>query len=302
MLNVANMAAAGIFDIGYLPKFATQGIHPYDEINWTKRTAQIKDDNGTIIFEQPDFEVPGFWSELATNIVVSKYAYGKIGTAAREVSAKQIIDRVVAEIVSAGTKYFDTAGSLYNYSMDLTWLLVNQYGSFNSPVWFNLGVHSEQCEGWVYEEGVVRPVRTGEHRPQISACFIQSVQDTMTSICDLATSEMMLFKRGSGTGTDLSTLRSSRERLSGGGKPTGPLGFMRVYDAGASVVRSGGVTRRAAKIQTLKVWHPDIIEFIECKAKEEKKAHALIAAGYEANFNGEAYGTVLYQNAKPGKR
>ncbi len=186
----------------------------------------------------------------------------------------------------------------------MTALCVNQHGSFNSPVWFNVGLyHKYGIEGaannWRWDEETRQVVRaeSSYKYPQGSACFIQSVDDDMESIMHLAHAEAMLFKFGSGTGTDLSSLRSSKEKLSGGGKPSGPVSFMRVYDAIASVVKSGGKTRRAAKMQTLKVWHPDILEFIECKVKEEKKANALIRQGYEANFNGEAYSSVLFQNA-----
>src|SRR5438045_4648111 len=189
---------------------------------------------------------------------------------------------------------------------ELTWLCLNQHGAFNSPVWFNVGLYQQYGIGdgagegnYFYnrETGTADRAATQYEYPQGSACFIQSVDDTMEDIMRLATSEAMLFKYGSGTGSDLSTLRSSREKLSGGGRPSGPVSFMRVYDAVASVVKSGGKTRRAAKMQTLKVWHPDILEFIECKAKEEKKAQTLIRAGYEANFNGAAYSSVMFQNA-----
>ena len=200
--------------------------------------------------------------------------------------------------------YFATAEDAARFHDELTSLCVNQYGSFNSPVWFNVGLFhhygiSGPANNWRWDEetrGVVKATSAYQY-PQASACFIQSVSDDMEGIMRLAKSEAMLFKFGSGTGTDLSTLRSSHEKLSGGGKPSGPVSFMRVYDAIASVVKSGGKTRRAAKMQTLKCWHPDILEFIECKTKEEKKAQSLIRSGYEANFNGEAYSSVMFQNA-----
>ena len=200
--------------------------------------------------------------------------------------------------------YFATRDDAERFYDELTALCLNQYGSFNSPVWFNVGLfHRYGINGpannWRWDEETRSVVKaTGAYEyPQGSACFIQSVGDDMQDIMRLATAEAMLFKFGSGTGTDLSTLRSSKEKLSGGGKPSGPVSFMRVYDAVASVVKSGGKTRRAAKMQTLKVWHPDILEFIECKTKEEKKAQTLIASGYEANFNGDAYSSVMFQNA-----
>jgi ribonucleoside-diphosphate reductase alpha chain len=254
------------------------GRHPYDEIAWEKRTAQITDENGKVIFEQRDVEVPGFWSQIATNIVVSKYFRGKIGTVERETSVKQLIDRVVLTIGRWGRKdgYFASEEDAQAFEMELTHALVNQKVSFNSPVWFNCGV---------------------EEVPQCSACFINSVEDTMESILDLAKREGMLFKWGSGTGSNLSTLRSSKESVAGGGTASGPVSFMKGYDAFAGVIKSGGKTRRAAKMIILNVDHPDILEFIKCKAHEEKKAWALIEQGYDGSFTGEAYSSVFYQNA-----
>ncbi len=286
--------------------FSTKGISPYDQVEWDLRTAAIKDERGKVLFEQHDCEIPRSWSQLATNVVVSKYFYGEPGTPERETSVRQLIDRVTRTISDWGKQdgYFATDEDAERFHDELTWLCLNQHGSFNSPVWFNVGLyHKYGIEGannnWRWDEETRAVVRaeSAYKYPQGSACFIQSVADDMESIMKLAHSEAMLFKFGSGTGTDLSTLRSSREKLSGGGKPSGPVSFMRVYDAIASVVKSGGKTRRAAKMQTLKVWHPDILEFIECKTKEEKKAQALIRQGYEANFNGEAYSSVLFQNA-----
>ena len=290
------------------PKFCPQDVaDPFDTVSWDLRSAAIKDENGEVLFEQNDCEVPSTWSQLATNVVVSKYFYGENGTPERERSVRQLIHRVSRTISDWGIEdgYFDTPDDGERFYRELTWLLLHQHGSFNSPVWFNVGLYHQYgvtgaaCN-WRWDpetNTVVQPENPYEF-PQGSACFIQSVDDNMEDIMRLATSEAMLFKFGSGTGTDLSTLRSRREKLSGGGKPSGPLSFMRVYDQIAAVVKSGGKTRRAAKMQSLKIWHPDVLEFIECKWNEEQKAHTLIASGkYEANFNGEAYSSILFQNA-----
>ena len=280
---------------------------PFDTTEWELRTAAIKGEDGKVLFEQPACEIPAAWSQLATNVVVSKYFYGEIHTPEREHSVKQLVHRVARTIADWGIKdgYFQSAEDGERFYRDLSWLCVHQHGAFNSPVWFNVGLFNEYgvkgapCN-WRWDEAtrdVVQPENPYEY-PQGSACFIQSVQDNMEDIMELARSEAMLFKFGSGTGTDLSTLRSQREKLAGGGKPSGPLSFMRVYDQVAAVVKSGGKTRRAAKMQSLKVHHPDIMEFIECKAREEKKARVLIEkGGYDSNFNGEAYASILFQNA-----
>jgi ribonucleoside-diphosphate reductase alpha chain len=280
---------------------------PFETIAWGLRTAVIKDESGGVLFEQKDCEVPEHWSQLATNVVVSKYFYGENGTPERERSVRQLIHRVSRTIADWGIKdgYFASPEDGERFYRDLTWLCVHQHGAFNSPVWFNVGlfhqygVEGAQCNWhWNQETSTVEQPKNPYEYPQGSACFIQSVQDNMEDIMELARSEAMLFKFGSGTGTDLSTLRSHREKLSGGGRPSGPLSFMRVYDQIAAVVKSGGKTRRAAKMQSIKVWHPDVMEFIECKAKEEKKARILIEkGGYDANFNGEAYSSILFQNA-----
>ena len=279
---------------------------PFDTVEWETRTAAIKGESGEVLFEQTNCEVPTFWTQLATNVVCSKYYYGEVNTPQREYSVKQLIHRVTRTISDWGIKdgYFATSEDGERFYRELTWLCLHQHGAFNSPVWFNVGLfHQYGVKGaacnwhWDPETEAVRVPENPYEYPQGSACFIQSVQDNMEDIMELARSEAMLFKFGSGTGTDLSTLRSEREKLSGGGKPSGPLSFMRVYDQIAAVVKSGGKTRRAAKMQSIKVWHPDILEFIECKAKEEKKARTLIAAGYDANFNGEAYSSVMFQNA-----
>ncbi|HPM80074.1 MAG TPA: vitamin B12-dependent ribonucleotide reductase [Candidatus Anammoximicrobium sp.] len=280
---------------------------PLETVEWELRSAAIKDENGDVLFEQTDCEIPASWSQLATNVVVSKYFYGENGTRERERSVRQLIHRVTRTIADWGRQdgYFASEADSERFYRELTWLCLHQHGSFNSPVWFNVGLYhqygitGDRCT-WHYDQRshrVVQPENPYEH-PQASACFIQSVEDNMEDIMRLAGSEAMLFKFGSGTGTDLSSIRSCREKLSGGGRPSGPLSFMRVYDQIAAVVKSGGKTRRAAKMQSLKIWHPDILEFIECKWKEEQKAHTLIESGkYEANFNGEAYSSILFQNA-----
>jgi ribonucleoside-diphosphate reductase alpha chain len=293
--------------------FSREGTHPFDQVEWELRTAEIKDERGRVIFQQEGCEVPRTWSQLATNVVVSKYYYGDVASGngspadgKREYSVRQLIGRVTRTIADWGRDdgYFATSEDAERFFDELTALCLEQYGSFNSPVWFNVGLfHQYGISGpannwrWDDETRSLTKATSAYQSPQASACFIQSVSDDMEGIMRLATSEAMLFKFGSGTGTDLSTLRSSHEKLSGGGKPSGPVSFMRVYDAIASVVKSGGKTRRAAKMQTLKCGHPDILEFIECKTKEEKKAQALIRAGYEANFNGDAYSSVMFQNA-----
>jgi ribonucleoside-diphosphate reductase alpha chain len=280
---------------------------PFDTVQWDLRTAAIKGEGGEVLFEQTDCEIPAGWSQLATNVVVSKYFYGEINTPQRESSVRQLIHRVSRTIADwgIGDGYFATPEDGERFYRDLTWLLLHQHGAFNSPVWFNVGlfhqygIRGAQCNWrWDAETNEVSQPENPYEFPQGSACFIQSVKDDMEDIMELARSEAMLFKFGSGTGTDLSTLRSHREKLSGGGKPSGPLSFMRVYDQIAAVVKSGGKTRRAAKMQSIKDWHPDVMEFIECKSKEERKARLLIEkGGYDANFNGEAYSSILFQNA-----
>ena len=289
------------------PYFCPTDVDPFDTVEWDLRTAQIKDENGGVLFEQNDCQVPVDWSALATNVVVSKYFYGEPGTPERETSVRQVIHRVARTIADWGTQdgYFASPADGENFYRELTWLCLHQHGAFNSPVWFNVGLYHQYgvkgCRGnyyWDAQTKVVKRPETPYEFPQASACFIQSVDDNMESIMHLATAEAMLFKFGSGTGTDLSTIRSANEKLSGGGTPSGPLSFMRVYDQIAAVVKSGGKTRRAAKMQSLKDWHPDIRDFIQCKAKEEKKARTLIESGeYEANFNGEAYSSIMFQNA-----
>jgi ribonucleoside-diphosphate reductase alpha chain len=293
--------------------FAASGKHPFDQLEWENRTAEITDDAGKVIFKQENVEVPKSWSFLATKIAVSKYFYGDAVNGfdpyhgGRETSVKQLIHRVTRTIADWGMKdgYFKSKQDAENFYADLTWLCVTQHGAFNSPVWFNVGLYHEYGIGqnsgrgnffYNRETGKAERAKTQYEYPQGSACFIQSVDDNMESIMELARSEAMLFKFGSGTGSDLSTIRSAREKMSGGGRPSGPMSFLKVYDQIANVVKSGGKTRRAAKMNTLKDWHPDIEEFIDAKQKEEKKAWALIEQGYDGSYNGEAYGSIMYQN------
>ncbi|MCH8890491.1 MAG: adenosylcobalamin-dependent ribonucleoside-diphosphate reductase, partial [Myxococcales bacterium] len=266
--------------------FTSVGEDPYDFVEWQTRSAKIANENGEIVFEQTDVEVPKTWSQLATNVVASKYFRGHIGTPEREHSVRQLIDRVVGRLREWGdaSGYFCTQEDSQTFSDELKHIVLTQRMSFNSPVWFNLGVKNNP--------------------QQASACFINSVEDTMESIMDLAKTEAMLFKGGSGTGSNLSKIRSSRETLAGGGTASGPVSFMRGFDAFAGVVKSGGKTRRAAKMVILNADHPDIMEFIRSKSEEEKKAHALIGAGYDGGFNvpGGAYDSVFYQNANHSVR
>jgi len=286
--------------------FSTPGVHPFEQLEWETRSAKIASDNGEIIFEQNDIEVPTSWSQLATKVVASKYFYGDIESGTRENSLKQLVHRVCRAIADRGKAdgYFATEQDGETFYNELTWLCVNQHGAFNSPVWFNVGLFdvygirgSKHNYHWDNQQQKAVACEGSYEYPQASACFIQSVDDSMQDIMRLAMSEAMLFKHGSGTGTDLSTLRSSKEKLSGGGKPSGPLSFMRVYDQIAAVIKSGGKTRRAAKMQSLKISHPDIKEFITCKTEEEKKAWALIEAGYNGDYNNEAYSSVMFQNS-----
>jgi ribonucleoside-diphosphate reductase alpha chain len=286
--------------------FSHPTINPFDQLEWETRMAEITDDAGKVIFKQDNVEVPKSWSFLATKVVVSKYFYGEQNTTERETSVRQLMHRVCRTIADWGVKdgYFDKANGEIFYQ-ELVWLCLNQYGAFNSPVWFNVGLYHQYGVGrassrgnWHYNSRTQCAERasTQYEFPQGSACFIQSVDDNMESIMQLAQSEAMLFKYGSGTGTDLTPIRSSREKLSGGGRPSGPLSFLKVYDQVANVVKSGGKTRRAAKMNTLRDIHGDIEEFIDAKQKEEKKAWALIEQGYDGSYNGDAYGSVMYQN------
>ena len=263
--------------------YTERGVHPFDQVQWEKRNASITNEKGEVIFEQPDVEVPESWSMLATNVVVSKYFRRSTNGRGRERSVRQLIGRVVDTIYRWGQDggYFATPEDADTFRAELTHLLVDQKAAFNSPVWFNCGI---------------------EPKPQCSACFINSVEDRMEAILDLAKTEGMLFKWGSGTGTNLSPIRSSKELLSGGGEASGPVSFMKGYDAFAGVIKSGGKTRRAAKMVILNAEHPDIVEFIKCKEEEEKKAWALISAGYDPSFNGPAYSSVFFQNSNNSVR
>jgi len=264
-------------------RFTDGKVSPYDSVEWERRTASIGNDKGQVIFRQENIEVPKSWSQTATNIVASKYFHGKLNTPERETSVRQLIGRVADTIVRWGDEggYFSGPESKAAFRDELTHLLVEQKMAFNSPVWFNVGVQA---------------------KPQCSACFINSVQDNMDSIMNLAKTEGMLFKWGSGTGTNFSALRGSHETLSGGGIASGPVSFMKGFDAFAGVIKSGGKTRRAAKMVILNVDHPDIVEFIECKVKEERKAHVLIEQGYDPAIDGEAYSSVFFQNANHSVR
>ena len=263
--------------------FSRAGMDPFDEIEWETRSAVIANERGDVVFEQRGVEVPAFWSQQATNIVVSKYFRGQLASPERERSVRQLIGRVVDTIAGWADRqrYFATAEDLQAFRGDLKFLLVRQKAAFNSPVWFNCGF---------------------EKAPQCSACFINSVEDTMESILTLARTEGMLFKFGSGTGTNLSPIRSSRELLAGGGTASGPVSFMKGYDAFAGVIKSGGKTRRAAKMVILNADHPDVLEFVNCKVEEERKAWALIDAGYDGSFTGPAYNSVFFQNSNNSLR
>ncbi|MGA2644541.1 MAG: vitamin B12-dependent ribonucleotide reductase [Candidatus Sulfotelmatobacter sp.] len=291
--------------------FTKPGVSPYDEVEWDFRLAQITDAQGNVIFEQKDVEVPKDWSVTATNIVASKYLHGKVGTTERETGVRQLVTRVAETIRNWGLSrgYFKTPEDGATFHDELVHILVRQYAAFNSPVWFNVGCDriepNSDARNWHWnpktqqvEFGV-----TGYSRPQCSACFINSVRDSLDSILTLAKTEGMLFKWGSGTGTNLSPLRSSTEGLSGGGIASGPLSFMKGFDAFAGVIKSGGKTRRAAKMVILNVDHPDIVEFIECKQKEEAKAHALVAYGYDGSHpDSDAYSSIFFQNANNSVR
>jgi ribonucleoside-diphosphate reductase alpha chain len=263
--------------------FSRAGISPYDEIEWELRTASIANEKGKVVFEQSSVEIPKAWSLMATQVVVSKYFRGPLGTPQREHSVRQMISRVVETIASWGKKdgYFATEEDAQAFSDELTHIMLHQKACFNSPVWFNCGI---------------------EEKPQCSACFILAVDDTMDSILDWYRKEGVIFKGGSGSGVNLSKIRSSKEQLAGGGTASGPVSFMKAADASAGVIKSGGKTRRAAKMVVLDVDHPDIEEFIKCKVEEEKKAWALIEAGYDSSLDGPAYGSVFFQNANNSVR
>ena len=263
--------------------FTKAGTNPYDELEWEIRSATIQNESGKIVFEQNNVEVPKAWSQMATNVVSSKYFRGPLGTPQRERTVRQLISRVVDTVTAWGRAdgYFAGEDDARAFSDELTHILVHQKACFNSPVWFNCGI---------------------EEKPQCSACFILSVDDTMESILDWYRKEGVIFKGGSGSGVNLSRIRSAKEQLTGGGTASGPVSFMRAADASAGVIKSGGKTRRAAKMVILDADHPDVVEFINCKVEEEKKAWTLIEAGYDASLDGPAYGSVFFQNANNSVR
>jgi ribonucleoside-diphosphate reductase alpha chain len=292
-------------------RFSTEGVSPYDELQWERRTAAITDTKGNTIFEQKDVEVPANWSMTATNIVASKYLHGQMNTPERETGVRQLVGRVAETVRDWGlaSGYFATPVDAAVFHDELAHLLLTQKAAFNSPVWFNVGCDRLEPEAdgqnwhWDPVTGGVQYSATGYRNPQCSACFINAVEDSLDSILTLAKTEGMLFKWGSGTGTNLSSLRGSMEQLSGGGQASGPLSFMRGFDAFAGVIKSGGKTRRAAKMVILNVDHPDIVEFIECKSKEEAKAFTLIKAGYDGSGpDSEAFSSIFFQNANNSVR
>jgi ribonucleoside-diphosphate reductase alpha chain len=291
--------------------FTKPGVSPYNEVEWELRNAQITDSQGGMIFEQKNVEVPKDWSMTATNIVASKYLHGPIGTDERETGVRQLVARVAETIRDWGMKdgYFRSSEDAATFHDELVHLLIRQHVAFNSPVWFNVGCDRVEPKSdatnwhWNFTTQQVEFGVTGYTRPQCSACFINSVRDSLDSILTLAKTEGMLFKWGSGTGTNLSTLRSSTEVLSGGGTASGPLSFMKGFDAFAGVIKSGGKTRRAAKMVILNIDHPDIVDFIECKSKEEAKAHALVLQGYDGSHpDSDAYSSIFFQNANNSVR
>src|SRR6476660_6170411 len=264
--------------------WTTEGVHPYDEVTWQRRDVVITNwRDGTVNFEQRGVEFPDWWSVNDVNIVPSKYFRGAVGSEQRESSLRQLIDRVVTTYTAAGVQhgYFATDTDEEIFSQELTWMLVHQYFSFNSPVWFNVGTSSPQ---------------------QVSACFILAVEDSMNSILNWYKEEGLIFKGGSGAGLNLSRIRSSRELLSSGGTASGPVSFMRGADASAGTIKSGGATRRAAKMVVLDIDHPDVVEFIETKAKEENKIRVLRDAGFDMDLGGSDIASVQYQNANNSVR
>ncbi|MCY3786355.1 MAG: vitamin B12-dependent ribonucleotide reductase [bacterium] len=270
--------------IGLRRFFTIEGLHPYEQVDWQQRRALITGADGSVVFSQDGVEFPASWSQNAVNIVSQKYFRGRLGEADRESSLREVIDRVAGTICRWGAQdgYFADAGEAEAFGDELSHLLVAQKASFNSPVWFNIGV-----------PGAL---------PQSSACFILSVEDSMESILDWYRTEGLIFKRGSGAGVNLSGIRASSEFLSGGGRPSGPVSFMRGADASAGAIRSGGTTRRAAKMVILDADHPDIDEFVWCKAREERKARALSESGFDLSFDGLDSTSLLFQNANNSVR
>jgi ribonucleoside-diphosphate reductase alpha chain len=297
--------------LSFQRRYTTANLSVYDTVEWERRQAFITDSRNAIIFQQDDVEVPKTWSQTATNIVASKYFHGALGTPGRETSVRQLVHRVCDTIRAWGLRgdYFHTPADADIFYDELAYLIIHQMASFNSPVWFNVGCDRIEPDSlaqswhWNRQTQNVEFARTGYQHPQCSACFINSVNDTLTSILDLAKTEGMLFKWGSGTGTNLSPIRGSTEQLSGGGTASGPLSFMKGLDTFAGVIKSGGKTRRAAKMVILNIDHPDIEDFMDCKAKEEAKAWALAEAGYDASGpDSEAYSSIFFQNANNSVR
>jgi ribonucleoside-diphosphate reductase alpha chain len=307
----ATASAKRVPGLAFSRHFSRPGVSPFDEVTWELRDAVIQDFKGKIIFEQKNVEVPSDWSMTATNIVASKYLHGQLGTPERETGVRALITRVAESIRDWGMEggYFASAEDAEVFYAELCHLLLNQKVAFNSPVWFNVGCDrlepNSDAQNWHWNQatGEIEFSVTGYRKPQCSACFINSVNDSLDSILTLAKTEGMLFKWGSGTGSNLSSIRGSMETLSGGGTASGPLSFMRGFDAFAGVIKSGGKTRRAAKMVILNVDHPDIIDFIECKQKEEAKAHTLVQAGYDGSGpDSEAYSSIFFQNANNSVR
>ena len=311
MKKTRNRKTAVSSSLRFERRYTRVGIHPLDEIGYVKTDSKISDTEGNIIFEMKNVEVPVGWSQLAIDILVSKY-FRKAGVpgTGHETSVRQVIKRITHALRIAGEKggYFNSADAVM-FEAELTYLLVNQYGAFNSPVWFNLGLFEEYGIAgsggnhfWNHENKSFDETKNAYEHPQCSACFIQSVDDDLMSIFDLLKNEARLFKYGSGTGTNFSKIRGNKEKLSGGGMSSGLISFLEVLDRGAGATKSGGTTRRAAKMVCLDVDHPEINDFVNWKMKEERKAAALIAAGYSADFNGEAYKTVSGQNSNNSVR
>ncbi|HWX09825.1 MAG TPA: hypothetical protein VNY33_07595, partial [Gaiellaceae bacterium] len=293
-------------------RLTSPGASPLEAVVYERRSSTISNPDGSIVFKMEGAEVPATWSQLATDILISKYfrkagLFGDKDTG--ETSVRQVVYRLAHTIRAAGDRYFATKADADTFEAELSYLLVNQFGAFNSPVWFNLGLwHEYKIPGsggnWAWDEATATVVetKTAYERPQCSACFIQSAKDDLMSIYDLVKSEARLFKYGSGTGSNFSAIRGKQEKLSGGGTSSGLMSFLEVLDRAAGATKSGGTTRRAAKMVCLDMDHPEIAGFIGWKANEEKKAHALIAAGYSSDFNGEAYHTISGQNSNNSVR
>lgn len=297
----------------FQPFFVPKGQDPYQMVEWVTRSSKIKDTQGEAVFAMNNVEVPNTWSQLATDVAVSKY-FRKAGVpgTGHETSVRQLVHRIVHTIRNAGEEfggYFATPADAERFEKELAFILLNQYGAFNSPVWFNCGLHHEYgIEGsggnyaFDFKTGEVVELQNSYARPQCSACFIQSVNDDLMAIFNLARQEARIFKYGSGTGTNFSKIRGRQEKLSGGGYSSGLISFLEVLDRGAGATKSGGTTRRAAKMVSLDMDHPEIEDFINWKVREERKVEALVNAGYTNDFNGEAYRTVAGQNSNNSVR